>query len=124
MFIFEKNNDGMTAEIQSMVFSESMKVADLVDVNFKLLNVLSRLDISLGFGENTIREMCRKHGIDLNSFLLICSMYTYDNYIPSADLLAGADPGKKSIANQAVLLPKFSAVTGSERFYNFPLLRP
>lgn len=83
----------MTTEIHSMVFSESMKLADLVDANFKLLNVLSRLGVSLGFGENTIREMCRKHGIDLNSFLLICSIYTYDNYIPSADLLAGADPG-------------------------------
>ena len=59
-----------------MVFSESMKLADLIDVNFKLLNVLSRLGISLGFGENTIREMCDRQGIDLNSFLLICNVYT------------------------------------------------
>lgn len=75
-----------------MVFSESMKLADLIDVNFKLLNVLSRLDISLGFGENTIKEVCERQKIDLNSFLLICNIYTYDSYIPSSDLLAGADP--------------------------------
>lgn len=40
----------MTTEIQRIVFSESMKLADLIDVNFKLLNVLSRMGISLGFG--------------------------------------------------------------------------
>lgn len=82
----------MTAEIERIVFSEQMKLADLIDVNFKLLNVLSRLGISLGFGENTIKEVCEKHGINLNSFLLICNIYTYDSYIPSAELLAGGDP--------------------------------
>ena len=82
----------MTTEIERVVFSEQMKLADLIDVNFKLLNVLSRLGISLGFGENTIKEVCERQGINLNSFLLICNIYTYDSYMPSADLLAGADP--------------------------------
>lgn len=82
----------MTTEIQRIVFSESMKIADLIDVNFKLLNVLSRLDINLGFGENTIMEVCARQGIDLNSFLLICNVYTYDGYIPSVELMSGADP--------------------------------
>lgn len=82
----------MTIEIERVVFSEQMKLADLIDVNFKLLNVLSRLGISLGFGENTIKEVCERQGINLNSFLLICNIYTYDSYMPSADLLAGADP--------------------------------
>lgn len=82
----------MTTEIERVVFSEQMKLADLIDVNFKLLNVLSRLGISLGFGENTIKEVCERQGINLNSFLLICNIYTYDSYMPSADLLSGADP--------------------------------
>lgn len=82
----------MTTELQRIVFSESMKLADLVDVNFKLLNVLSRLGIGLGFGELTISEVAGRQGIDLNSFLLICNIYTYDDYIPSAELLSGADP--------------------------------
>lgn len=82
----------MTAEIQRMVFSESMKIADLIDVNFKLLNVLSRMGISPGFGENTIQEVCERQNIDLKSFLLICCVYTYDGYVPSAELLTGADP--------------------------------
>lgn len=82
----------MTTEIQRIVFSELMKLADLIDVNFKLLNVLSRMGISLGFGENTIQEVCERQNIDLKSFLLICSVYTYDGYVPSAELLTGADP--------------------------------
>lgn len=82
----------MTTETQRIVFSESIKLADLIDVNFKLLNVLSRFGISLGFGENTVSEVCARQGINLNSFLLICNVYTYDDYVPSADLMAGADP--------------------------------
>ncbi|MBE6240871.1 MAG: hemerythrin domain-containing protein [Bacteroidales bacterium] len=81
----------MTTEIQRIVFSDSMKLADLVDVNFKLINVLSRMGISLGFGENTINEVCERQGINRNSFLMICNIYTYDDYVPSADLLRGAD---------------------------------
>lgn len=82
----------MTTEIQRIVFSESMKLADLIDVNFKLLNVLSRMGISLGFGENTIMEVCERQGIDLKSFLLICNLYTYDGYMPSTELISDADP--------------------------------
>jgi len=77
---------------EHVIFSSSMKLADLIDLNWKLLNVLSRLGIGLGFRENTIQEVCQKQGINLNSFLLICNMYTYDDYVPSSDLLSGSDP--------------------------------
>lgn len=82
----------MTTDTHKIVFSDTMKLADLVDVNFNLINVLSRMGISLGFGENTISEVCERQGINLQSFLLICNIYTYDEYIPSAELLTGADP--------------------------------
>lgn len=82
----------MTKEMHKIVFSDTMKLADLVDVNFKLINVLSRMGISLGFGENTIREVCERQGINMHSFMLICNVCTYDEYIPSADLLSEADP--------------------------------
>lgn len=82
----------MATETKRLLFTESIKLADLIDVNFKLINVLSRLGIGLGFGENTIREVCDRHNIDLNSFLIICNAYTYDGYIPAADLLSAANP--------------------------------
>ena len=75
-----------------IVFSESMKLADLIEMNWKLLNVLSRFGIGLGFGENTINEVCQRQEIDVRSFLLICCIYTYEDYIPSSEMLAEADP--------------------------------
>ena len=74
------------------VFSPSMKLADLVNMNYRLLGVLSRLGMSLGFGEITVEEACRRHSVSVESFLLICNVYTYDDYIPSDDLLSCGAP--------------------------------
>ncbi|MCM1177848.1 MAG: hemerythrin domain-containing protein [Bacteroidales bacterium] len=70
----------------------SMKLADLISLNYKLLEVLSRLDIGLGFGEGSIADACVSHGIDINSFLLICNEYTFDGYVASVDQLSNGSP--------------------------------
>lgn len=75
------------------VMSPAMKMADLVNLNYHLLSVLSRLGVDLGFGEITVEEACRKHSLDVNAFLLICNVYSYDDYIPSGDLLSAGVPG-------------------------------
>ncbi len=77
--------------MNNKVFSDSIKLAELIDMDFKLLNVLSRLGIGLGFGDLTIEEVCRRQGIDVNSFILICNIYAYEDYIPSSELLAAVD---------------------------------
>ena len=74
------------------VLSSSLKMADLVNLNYRLLSVLSRLGMTLGFGETTVEEACRRHGINVSSFLLICNEYTYEGYIPSDDLLCMGTP--------------------------------
>lgn len=73
------------------IFSATMKLADMIESNYKLLNVLSRFGISLGFGENTIEHVCNKRKIDTNAFLLICNTYSCPGYIPSGELLDNAD---------------------------------
>lgn len=70
------------------LFSAQMKVADLVDLNFHLLGILTRFGIKPGFGEATVAEACRQRGVDIDTFLLICNVYTFDDYIPSADTLS------------------------------------
>ena len=67
-----------------------MKLADLIELNYKLLDVLSRLGVGLGFGEHTIADACRYYGISESSFLLICNEYTFNGYVPSGELLASA----------------------------------
>lgn len=74
-----------------MTIEPSMKLADLIELNYKLLDVLSRLGVGLGFGEHTISDACSAFDIRSGSFLVICNEYTFDGYVPSADLLASAD---------------------------------
>ncbi len=82
----------MNRDNERILLSETMKLADLVDVNYQLLNVLSRMGIGLGFGELSITDVCNRQGIDPKSFLLICDVYTFDDFVPSKDILLSADP--------------------------------
>ena len=62
-----------------------MKMAELMNLNFNMLGVLTRMGLSFGFGEETVEEVCARGGVDVNAFLLICSVYAYDGYIPSSE---------------------------------------
>ncbi len=63
----------------------SMKVADLIDLNYKLLGVLTRLGMRLGFGESTVSELCRRHDVDEHTFLQLCKVYTFKDYRPCSE---------------------------------------
>lgn len=73
------------------LFSKDMKLGDLIDANYKLLTILSRLGIRLGFGEITVEEMCRRYELSPQLFLVICRIYTFDNYFPSCEELGEDD---------------------------------
>lgn len=75
-----------------IVLSSTLKMADLVNLNYSLLSVLSRLGMTLGFGETTVEEACRRHDINISSLLLICNIYTYSGYVPTSDLLVSGSP--------------------------------
>ena len=71
--------------------SGKTKVADLVNMNFHLLGVLSRLGIKPGFGEKSLSDVCAGKGLDEAALLVICKVYVFDDFIPSAEDL---DPVK------------------------------
>ena len=71
--------------------SASMKMADLVNLDFTLVGVLSRMGIPFGFGDATVEEVCRRQGVHTGSFLLICSVYAFDGYRPAKEALDKAD---------------------------------
>ncbi len=77
--------------MEKTIIKPSSKLADLIEMDYGLLEVLSRLGIGLGFGEQTVGAACTAHGINVSSFLLICNEYAFDGYVPAADLLATAD---------------------------------
>jgi len=73
------------------LFSDQMKLADLIDINYRLLGVLSRVGIGFGFGDETVAEACAHNNVNVNTFLLICNVYTFDGYRPGPDRLQETD---------------------------------
>ena len=63
-------------------FKVQMKMAELVETNYHLLAVLSRLGVEEAFGERTVQEVCVRNNLDPGTFLLICNVYTFDGYRP------------------------------------------
>jgi regulator of cell morphogenesis and NO signaling len=66
------------------LFSEHTRMADLVLANRGLLYVLPCFGIELGFGEKTLGQMCVERGISPPLLLLVCNLYTFDDYTPDA----------------------------------------
>ncbi len=73
------------------LFSENTKMADLLMANGRLLCVLPCFGIEMGFGESTIEEVCAQYKVSLPLFLVVCNMYTFDNYSPDNALLREID---------------------------------
>ena len=71
--------------------SENAKMAELVMSNPKLMLTLSRFGIELGFGDLSVKEVCKKANINPAFFLLVCNIYTNQNYIPSDSEIQSVD---------------------------------
>ena len=57
------------------------KMISLISNDYRILQVLSRFGIPLGFNEKTVREVCEDAGVDCNTFLTVV------NFLNSDDLL-------------------------------------
>lgn len=73
------------------LFTSSMKLADLIAANHNLILMMPRFGLPLGFGNKTVKEVCDEHDIPDDFFLLICNIYTYDDYLPDTDELSQTD---------------------------------
>ena len=69
------------------LFSGKRKLSDLIDLNPDLLAILGRTGIGPGFGEATVEEACLGRGLDTDTFLEVCRVYTFRDYVPSAAAL-------------------------------------
>lgn len=64
------------------LFEKNMKLADIIDLDCRLLYVLPRFGIKLGFGDISLADICTKQNIDKDVFLLICNIYAFEDYVP------------------------------------------
>ena len=87
----QQNAPRTTVHNDSSLFSGKMKLADLILTNYRLLHVFQRLGIHLGFGEISVEETCQRNGISLPFFLMICNIYTFDDYLPAPTQLDAID---------------------------------
>ena len=77
--------------MKSRLFSSERRLSDLITAHPSLLSMLTRLDISLGFGDRSIADVCEESGVDTEFFLLICNVYTFNNYVPTTATILGTD---------------------------------
>ena len=77
--------------MKSRLFSSESRLSDLVTAHPPLLSMLKRLGISLGFGDRSIADVCESSGVDTGFFLLICNVYTFNNYVPTTVTILGTD---------------------------------
>ena len=73
------------------LFTGRMKMADMIASNYDLILMLPRFGIHLGFGEKTVKEVCRDYGIDDHFFLTVCNIYTFDDYRPDDEEVTRID---------------------------------
>ena len=81
----------MKNNMKSRLFSSDARLSDLITAHPSLLSLLTRLDISLGFGDRSIADVCEASGVDTDFFLLICNVYTFNNYVPSTAVILGTE---------------------------------
>lgn len=67
-----------------------MKMAGLIGSDYRLLTVLFRMGIRLGFGEKTVEKICMENNVNCDTFLLIANIYSTDGYIPTAEVISSA----------------------------------
>lgn len=82
-----QNNTAMSKNL----FTPTMKLADIIAANHKLILLLPRLGIPLGFGEKSLRDVCQSYGAPVDFVLLIFNVYTFDDYLPSIGELEHTD---------------------------------
>jgi len=90
------------------------KVRHVIARDYRLLQVMSRFGISLGFGEKTILDVCQQQGVDADTVVVVLN-YVSDN---------GEHPVKDvSSLNVASLLTYLRNTHSYFLEYLFPLLR-
>ncbi|MDD2622918.1 MAG: hemerythrin domain-containing protein [Bacteroidales bacterium] len=77
--------------MKPFLFTEHSKLSDLLSENHKLVLMIPRFGIEFGFGEKTVEEVCEIYHISPSFFILVCNVYTYDDFLPDKKALLATD---------------------------------
>lgn len=68
-----------------------MKLADVITADRRVLSVLARLGVSLGFGDATVDDVCREYNLSSRLLLTIINTAAPRGYKPDVASLDGSD---------------------------------
>lgn len=74
--------------MDSLLFTTNMKLADLIHSDYRLLLLLPRFGLNLGFGNKSVQECCEEHQISGKLFIMICNIYAFSHYLPAEEDLS------------------------------------
>ena len=78
------------------IYTPTDKMSDIICDNYRLLQVMSRFDIPLGFGDATVEEVCHSHQVDCHTFLSVLNFINKGN---SRSSMAYVDLSVQSLMN-------------------------
>ncbi len=72
--------------INSMHFTETAHMSDLIHDDYRLLQVISRFGVSLGFGDQSVDAACKASGVDTKTFLAVVNFIQSEGRLPVDEL--------------------------------------
>jgi|WetSurMetagenome_2_1015567.scaffolds.fasta_scaffold43165_2 regulator of cell morphogenesis and NO signaling len=63
------------------MYKEADKISDLISDDYRLLQVMSRFGLAVGFGEKTVKEVCEKQKVNFNTFLAVANFTKYGDKV-------------------------------------------
>lgn len=62
------------------IYTPEDKMIELIADDFRLIQVMSRFGIKVGFGDNNVETVCRNNGVDCKTFLAVINFIYQDNF--------------------------------------------
>ena len=78
-------------DMTNYFYNGDSRMADIITRHVELIEMLPRFGISLGFGDLTVNEVCKKWNVDVDFFLLICNVYSFRDFVPTDDVVNNTD---------------------------------
>ena len=75
------------------LFSKDTKFAELLTDDRRLLQLLPRFGIGLGFGDRSVDQVCESNRVNTDLVLMICEIYSDGNFKPGQNELQHIDMG-------------------------------
>lgn len=66
-------------------------MSELITAHPALVTMLSRMGLSLGFGDKSVADVCTQRHVNPGFFMLICNVYNNETYLPTMDELLSTD---------------------------------